>query len=160
MKNNRMLRRTVAVAVTIILLDTVPLTFAGQSSNSLSAQMNLFSDYSKDFRAMESSLTGEEWQEVDFLSDTATATEERLYAVGAMLDMYATVSCPTDREKLKSIVKKQLGFYSWQMANEADRTAGSLQFAKKPAVAQMGLKMKDDMRAAKRKLDAIAASLD
>src|SRR6202041_166053 len=102
MINNRMLRRTVAVAVTMILLDTVPLTLAGQSSNSVSAQMNLFSDYSKDFRAMEDSLTGEEWQEVDFLSDVATATEERLYAVGAMLDMYAAVSCPTDREKLKS----------------------------------------------------------
>lgn len=160
MKTNRMLRRTVASAVTMILLDTVPSTVAGQSSNSLSAQMNLFPDYSKDFRAMESSLTGEEWQEVDFLSDVATATEERLYAVDAMLDMYATVSCPTDREKLRSMVKKQLGFYSWQMANEADRTAGSLQFAKKPAVAQMGLKMKDDMRATKRKLDAIAASLD
>jgi hypothetical protein len=160
MTKNRMLRGAVAVAVTIILFDAVPLRLAAQSSSSLASQMHLFSDYSKDFRAMGSSLSGEEWQEIDFLSDVATSAEERLYAVGAMLDMYASVSCPTDREKLKSHLKKQLAYYSWQMDNEADRTAGSLQFAKKPAVAQVGLKMKDDMRAAKRKLDATAASLE
>ena len=160
MKRNQTLRRAAAVAVAIILLDAVPLRLAAQSSSSLASQMHLFSDYSKDFRAMGSSLSGEEWQEIDFLSDVATSAEERLYAVGAMLDMYAAVSSPTDRAKVRSILKKQLDYYSWQMDNEADRTAGSLQFAKKPAVAQMGLKMKDDLRATKRKLDAIAASLE
>ena len=160
MKRNQMLRRAAAVTVAIILLEAVPLRLAAQSSGSLESQMHLFSDHSKDFRAMGSSLSGEEWQEIDFLSDVATSAEERLYAVGAMLDMYAAVSSPTDRPKVKSILKKQLDYYSWQMDNEADRTAGSLQFAKKPAVAQLGLKMKDDLRATKRKLDAIAASLD
>jgi hypothetical protein len=163
MKANRMLHRITVVAVMIVLLDTISLRLVAQSSSSsrdVTAQMHLFSDYSKDFRAMEGSLTGEEWQEVDFLSGVATSAEERLYAVGAMLDMYAVVSAPPDREKVKSILKKQLDYYSWQMDNEADRTAGSLQFAKKPAVAQLGLKMKDDLRSTKRKLAAIAASLD
>lgn len=163
MKINRMLRRATVVAVTIVLLDTVPLTLAGQSGDSahgLTVQMRAFSNYSKDFKALEKSLSGDEFQEVDFLSDVAAVAEDRLYAADVILGMYGSVSCPTDRAKLKPIVKKQLGYYSWQMDNEADRTAGSLQFAKKPAVAQMGLKMKDDLRAAKQKLDAIADSLD
>jgi len=78
----------------------------------------------------------------------------------AELQMYDTISCKPDRAKAKRILKGQLGYYSWLFDSEVTRTTGGLTFPKVPAAAQMGLRMKDDLRAAKDKLDAISASLD
>ncbi len=153
----------VAAILSAVLLATFPNCLSGQAgvlpSNSLRRLEKTFSTYSKDFRALEDSLRGDELQEVQFLEGVAATAEDRLHAANAMLEIYGNVSCKPDREKVKSILKEQLDYYSWQMGNEADRSAGSLQFAKTPAVAQMGLKMKDDLRVAKGKLDEIAASL-
>jgi hypothetical protein len=78
---------------------------------------------------------------VEFLNGITTTAEDRLHSANAMFAMYSNVSCELNREKVKPIVKEQLDYYSWQMANEADPSAGSLQFAKLPAVAPMGLRM-------------------
>jgi hypothetical protein len=160
MKSNHAV--VMAVLVTV-LLAAFPKRLGGQAgtlpSHDLSALEKTFSTYSKDFQALEGPLRGDELLEVEFLDDVATTAEDRLHAANAMLEMYNSVSCRPDREKVKAILKEQLDYYSWQMGNEADRSAGSLQFAKMPAVAQTGLKMKDDLRAAKSKLDEIAASL-
>lgn len=42
---------------------------------------------------------------------------------------------------------------------EADQVAGHLPFMKLPATVQSSVRVKDDLRAAKNKLDEIAASL-
>ncbi len=161
MKKNRAVFATLILGAS--LLAAFPKRLGGQAgalpSHDLSALEEAFSSYSKDFRALEAPLHGDELQEVEFLDEVATTAEDRLHAANAMLEMYKNISCKPDREKVKPIVKEQFNYYSWQMGNEADRSAGSLQFAKLPAIAQMGLKMKDDLRAAKSKLDEIAASL-
>ena len=164
MKVNLMLRGASLVALGALLFETFPTRLGGQAASSpphdLSAQVKAFSNYSKDFRALEGSLHGEEWQEVDFLDGIATTAAETFEAANTMLDMYDSISCKPDRAKVRPILKKHLDYYSRNMDWEADRSAGSLQFAKVPAVAQMGLRMKDDLRAAKEKLDAIGGSLD
>ena len=132
---------------------------ADSSQHDLSSQVSIFSNYSKDFRALEDSLHGEDLQAVQFLDSVATTAEDRLHAAKAMLDMYGNILCKPDRERVRSILKEQLDMYSWMMDHEADRTAGFLQFAKVPAAAQLGLRMKDDLRATKNQLDEIAASL-
>jgi hypothetical protein len=148
----------------ILFVAVFPVFLSGQDANTpshdLDSVMKIFSNYSKDFRAVEQPLHGDELSEVEFLDGVASTAEDRLFAANTMLGMYDAVSCKPDRVKLNPILKKQLDYYSWQMDNEANRTAGSLQFAKTPAVAQMGLRMKDDLRAAKARLDTIAASLD
>ncbi len=152
-----------AAVLGAVSLATLPKRISGQSGDSpqrvLSAQVKTFSDYSKDFRALEGSLHGEDLQAVEFLDGAAATAEDRLHAAKAMLDMYDNISCKPDRDRVRPILKEQLAMYSWLMDHEADRTAGFLQFAKVPAAAQLGLRMKDDMRAAKGKLDEIGASL-
>jgi hypothetical protein len=126
----------------------------------LSAQQAVFSSHSKDFRALEEPLHGQEWEVVEFLDNVATTAEDRLDAANTMLRMYDCIVSETDRARVRPILKEQLAIYSWQMNHEAERTTGSLAFTKVPAAAQIGLQMKDDLRTAKQKLDAIAESLD
>ena len=132
---------------------------ADSPQQDLGSQVKTFSNYSKDFRALEDSLHGEDLQAVQFLDSVATTAEDRIHAAKAMLSMYDNISCKPDRARVRPILKEQLDMYSWMMDHEADRTAGFLQFAKVPAAAQLGLRMKDDLRAAKNKLDEIATSL-
>jgi hypothetical protein len=160
----RIIYAVVAAAVVgVISLATFPKKISGQSGDSsqrnLDTQVKTFSNYSKDLRALEDSLHGEDLQAVEFLDATATRAEDRLDAAKTMLDMYDNISCKPDRDKVRLVLKEHLAMYSWLMDHEADRTAGFLQFAKVPAAAQLGLRMKDDMRAAKGKLDEIGTSL-
>jgi hypothetical protein len=161
MKRNHALVSAARIAA--LLLAVFPKLVGGQAGNSPSHPFSVlektFSNYSKDFRALEGQLHGDEWQEVDFLDGVAATAEDRLHAANAIFEMYNNISCAPDRVKVKPILKELLDYYSWQMGNEADRSAGSLQFAKMPAVVQMGLKMKDDLRTAKNRLDEVATSL-
>src|SRR5260370_590156 len=129
---------------------------ADSSHHDLGTQVGIFSNYSKDFRALEDSLHGEDLQAVQFLDSVATTAEDRLHAAKAMLDMYGNILCKPNRERARPILKEQLDMYSCMMDHEADRTAGFLQFAKVPAAAELGLRMEADLRAAKRKIDEIA----
>lgn len=64
-----------------------------------------------------------------------------------------------DSEVTKAALKNRLGFYSYMLGLEADQATGQLAFAKLPAIAQAGIRIRDDLRAAKSKLDEIAVSL-
>jgi hypothetical protein len=168
----RMLRGVSLIAFWVVLSTALvagfPTRLCGQAASSrsqskpheLKPQMTSFGNYSKDFREMQKALHGEELQVVEFLDEVATTAEDRLYAANAMLRMYDNISCKPDRVKVRGILRDQLEYYSWQMENEAGRVTGSLALSKVPAAAQIGLRMKDDLRAAKIKLDAIAGSLD
>lgn len=160
---HRMLPRIPLVASTFLFFITFPTSPSGQDvktpTNILSAQEKVFSNYSKDFRALEGSLKGVDFEGVDFLDTVATTAEDRLYSAAAMSEIYDNISCQTDREKVRPILKKRLLAFSWLMDQEADRTAGFLQFVTLPAAAQMGLRMKDDLRTTKDKLNTIAGSL-
>jgi hypothetical protein len=151
------------IALGLILFAALPVRpselRAAVSSRNLSALEKTFANYSKDFRALEKDQQGVEFWEIEFLDGVAATAEDRLHAASAMLEMYRIISCGPDREKATPILKDQLAYYAWQMGNESDRSAGSLQFTKMPAVAQMGLKMKDDLRAAQSQLEEIGASL-
>jgi hypothetical protein len=50
--------------------------------------------------------------------------------------------------------------YAWVFDKDVTRINELLTLAKQPPVAQLAMRMKDDLRAAKEKIEAIAASLD
>jgi hypothetical protein len=166
MKSNQAPRGAVlsvalAVLGVLIAMSPVLLGQAEPNQHDLSSQIKTFANYSKDFRAMQEPLKGQQDLEVLFdLDHTATSAEERMYAANAALQMYDSISSASDRAKVKGILKEQLlDYYSWVFDQDVTRTAGVLTFIKVPAAAQLGLRMRDDMRAAKEKLDTIAASL-
>jgi hypothetical protein len=74
--------------------------------------VKVFANYSKDFRALEDSLQGDELEEVEFLDGVAITVEDRLHAANSMLEMYDSISCKPDRAKARPILKKQLDYYS------------------------------------------------
>jgi hypothetical protein len=129
------------------------------SKHDLSRDVKTFETYANDFRAAKQNVHGVEFEGTDFLENTSQMVEERLDDLSYTLRLYDRISCKADREKVKSLVKEQSGLIAYLINYDADRVAGMLSFVKVPATAQTGLKMKDDMRAAKEKLDAIAASL-
>jgi hypothetical protein len=63
-------------------------------------------------------------------------------------------------KQAKDILRQQLFDTAFKFENDGDRIAQMLVFIEVPATAQLGLKLKDDMRATKDKLDKIAASLN
>lgn len=152
----------VALPVLAVFFAASPVLRGRPQSNphDLSSQIEVFQNYSKDFRAMEQSLKGEDLEVLFDLDHTATAAEDRLYAANAALQMYDSVPSPPDRVQVGRILKeKLLAYYSWVFDQDVTRTTGVLTFVKIPAAAQLGLRMKDDLRAAKERLDVIAESL-
>jgi hypothetical protein len=143
-----------------LLYGQVVTSHSPPNPHDLSSQVKAFDDYSKDFRAMQQPAQGEALQLLFFLDQVATTAQDRLYAANAALKMYDGISCKPDRVRAKRILKDQLESYSWVFDSEVTRTSGGLTFVKVPAAAQTGLRMKDDLRSAKQKLDAIVASLD
>jgi hypothetical protein len=140
--------------------------FAGEASRSqsaadehdMSSENKIFSNYVRDFQAVENTVQGDELEATRFLEDVSSHMDERLYALNTTLKIYDALS-PFDKTRVKSIVKEQLAAYTYLIDYDSDRVAGIVSFLKVPATAQMGLKMKDQMRAAKEKLDTIASSL-
>jgi hypothetical protein len=93
------------------------------------------------------------------ISRKATDGVMELDATLWFLNVYDNMQCEADREVAKATLKNRLAFYSHLLDIEADQVAGNLAFATLPATAQAGQRIKDDLRAAKNKLDEIAASL-
>ena len=165
MKSDQHPRKALLVVLSTLSLSaafsfSVLIGKAQSGSHDLSPQIKSFENYSKDFRAMRTPVTGEDWEALVDLDDTAFRTEDRLHAANAALEMYDAISSQPDRLRAKRILKERLlDYYSWAFDQDATRTAGLLTFVKIPAAAQLGLKMKEDLRAAKETIDAITASL-
>jgi hypothetical protein len=129
-------------------------------SRDFGAQLKLFENYQKDFQQLEQSSKGTDFEELLFLEGVAAMAAERLYAAQTSSRVYSAIACEADRARVKKLYKDQLEYFAWQMDHEAARTTGSLSFAKIPAVAQLGLKMKDDLRATKDEIESVSASLN
>jgi hypothetical protein len=119
----------------------------------------LLSDAS-DLDAMGKSLNGTELSAVLQLDQNAGQGVMELDATLWFLAIYDNMQCGPDREVAKEALKNRLGFYSHLLGLQADQAAGNLAFAKLPATAQAGARIKDQLRAAKAKLYEIAASLN
>ena len=69
------------------------------------------------------------------------------------------MKCNRDRTLLKPLLEDRLRLYSRLLDLDAEKAAIPLGLAKQPATTKSALQLRDDLKAAKNKLDAIAASL-
>jgi hypothetical protein len=162
MKTKSTLRR-LRILLTLVLgivLTGSPLAGETSAKHDLSAEIKTFDSYTKDFHAALQSVHGEEFESANYLQELSAKVSERLTSLKYTLKIYDSISCKSDRETVKALVKDQLAMNAYLINSDADTLLGMLAFVKVPATAQMGLKLKDDMRATKERLDSIAASLD
>jgi hypothetical protein len=116
----------------------------------------------KDFNDMATtaqSLQGIEGSTLTSLSDVALYGAMEIDATISFLEVYRNMQCEPDRATAKSVLKKEISVYSGMLDKEIDLTAGLLTFTKFPATSSAILRMRDELRDTKGKLDAIAASL-
>lgn len=104
-------------------------------------------------------LTGTEFSAAMQLDEKLGQGIMELDATLWFLGIYDSMQCEADRDVAKTALKNRLAFYSHMLDLAADQAAGQLAFTRLPATAQAGARIRDDLRAAKSKLDAIAASL-
>ena len=130
------------------------------TTTDLGAELEAYSHYVDDFHAAEQGASGPEFEATDYLQTTSSLAFERVLALNFTLRVYRSISCTADRTQAKDILRQQLLDTAFKFKNEGDRIAEMVTFIEVPATAQLGLKLKDDMRATKDKLDKIAASLD
>lgn len=73
--------------------------------------------------------------------------------------LYHRMDCDADRTVAKTVLENRLAFYAHMLDLAVDQTNGYLGLVHAPAIAQQGQRIRDELRAAKSKLDEIAASL-
>jgi hypothetical protein len=112
-----------------------------------------------DLEGMAKSLGGTELSSVLAIDEKAHEGVMEMDASLWFLSIYDSMQCDKDREIAKTALKNRLGFYSYVLGIEADSAAGPLPFMSLPATVQSSVRVKDDLRAAKNKLDEIAGSL-
>lgn len=132
---------------------------AADNERDIAARKEALLSDSSDLGEMEKSLKGTEFDTAFSLDRKASQGVMELDAVVWFLAVYDHMQCDSDREVAKVALKNRLGFYSYLLGLEADQAAGQLAFARLPATSQAGVQIKDELRAAKNKLDEIAASL-
>jgi hypothetical protein len=75
------------------------------------------------------------------------------------LGVYEKMQCEPDRFAAKGALKNRLAFYSKALGGAAEVVVNSLSFERSPAMTQTGFRIRDDLRAAKDKMDSLNASL-
>jgi hypothetical protein len=152
----------------VALLASSPVCLGGQNTDSqsqsdirdLAAKKTALLKDSSDLTAMAESLQGAEQETALRINDGTILAVAELDATIGFYSVYEKMQCEADRAIAKAALKNRLGLYSHVLNFEADHLTHYLPMTKLPAVAQAGLQLRDDLRAAKSKLDAIAASLE
>jgi hypothetical protein len=155
-----------AVALGTILLFALPKQANGQGVDlqsqtaDLAARKTALLNESTDFEETMKSLQVTEFETALSINNTAQQAVMGLDATVWFLTVYNNMQCDPDRAVAKGILTNRLGLYAHLLDIEAGQVAGWLAFAKLPVTAQTGLKIKDDLRAAKGKLDDLVALLN
>lgn len=96
---------------------------------------------------------------LETLDQAATSASGDLRAIADLLSVYENLQSETDRTTVKPLLDDRLRLYSRLLGFEAEKAALPLGSANQPATTKRALKLRDDILAAKAKLDSIAASL-
>jgi hypothetical protein len=134
---------------------------ASPDVNDLFAKRAALVNDSDDFNKMLQSLGTSSpnfWLESQVADSASTGTVLIADAIW-FLAVYEKMQCEPDRFTAKGALKNRLNFYSNALGAEADVIANSLAVEKSPAMTQSGFRIRDDLRAAKDKMDSLNASL-
>lgn len=123
--------------------------------------VNSFHSFSQDFLQMASSRKGDpEFELLIDLHNTAETVTQRLSADYAMISMYEDIQCNEDRGRVRHYVSERFDYEGKLIDSDIGAVNNMLALSRIPAAAQLGIQMKNDLRAAKEKLDSIVASLE
>jgi hypothetical protein len=114
---------------------------------------------SDDMASIAKSLNGFDFNNAMSISDHAQHGAIYLDAVYWFVSTYDRMQCVEDKNVAKAVLQDRLGFYALMLDMAVDRTNGQLGLTRVPVVAQQGQRIRDELRAAKAKLDEIAVSL-
>ena len=112
-----------------------------------------------DMDSIAKSLNGFDFSNAMTIADHAQQGMMYLDATFWFLGLYDRMQCSEDKDLAKGVLQNRLGFYAHLLDMAVDQTNGNLGLTRVPAVAQQGQRIRDELRAAKVKLDEIAASL-
>jgi len=125
----------------------------------LAARKKALETDSTDLEQMAKSLRGAEFDAALSIDQKAGQGTMEVDAALWFLGIYDNMQCAADREVAEAALENRLGFYSYLLGIEADQVAGHLPYMKLPATVQASVRVRDDLRAAKSKMDEIAASV-
>jgi hypothetical protein len=101
-------------------------------------------------------------QALQALNDAASGGADDLRAIIDLVAVYDNMQCASDRAIIKPLLEDRLHLYARLLGIEAEKAAlplGPPSIIKLPETAKAALAVRDELVAAKNKLDAIAASL-
>jgi hypothetical protein len=107
-------------------------------------------------------VTSRDAQVLAILDEAASGADHELRGAIDLLAVYENMQCAPDRAMLKPLLEDRLRLYSRMLSLDAERagiplgTPGAINL---PATSEKALKLRDNLLAAKSKLDTIAASL-
>ena len=127
--------------------------------NDLDGLVKTLSNYSDDLQAMMKSVSGAELDELATIQENAASDSNMLYLATRELRILDSVNCSTDRVKVARMIADDLGFYIFHFNSQATRFTSLLPILKSPAIAETGIKLRDTLRTAKDKLEAIKTTL-
>jgi hypothetical protein len=114
---------------------------------------------SGDLQSIMKSLSGEDFDNALAIDARAGQGEVYLDATYWFVGTYDRMQCDEDKNVAKAVLQNRLGFYASLLNMAVDQTNEYLGLTRVPAVAQQGQRIRDELRAAKVKLDEVAASL-
>lgn len=174
MKINSSVRGTSLLALTVLgttLLATFPTRVGGQEENLLpQSDPDVRALYAAQYALRTSGdnpldplklgdQSSPDSEKLKLLNETATSGADYLRAIADLLAVYDNLQCETDRTIVKPLLGDRLRLNSRLLGLDAEKAAIPLGMANLPATTKRALKLRDDLVAAKNKLDGIAASL-
>ena len=124
----------------------------------LKEKQQVFIDYSKDFISFAKAHQAEglEFQIPFDLATIADMNRERIGAAEVLLDIYENMTCEKDRVFVNSQLKQQFLYDVQGIDLDIKSVNVSLSHTTLPGVSQTAIRMKDDLREVRAKLDAYA----
>ena len=104
-------------------------------------------------------LNSPDSQKLELLDETASSAADYLGSIADLLAVYKNLECEADRAIMKPLLEDRLRLYSGLLDISAETAAIPLGSANQQATTEKALKLRDDLLAAKNKLDSITASL-
>jgi hypothetical protein len=160
-------RGAVFLAVTLTI---IPLRLGGQEQNllphlspavlALYAAHSSFINLGNPFDPLKISEIGSpDAGKTKILDEAESNAADYLRAAADLVAIYENLQSEADRSIVKPLLIDRLRLYSRLLGIDSEKAAIPLGQANKPATTKRALKLRDDILAAKNKVDAIAASL-
>ena len=115
---------------------------------------------SSDLESIAKSLSGADLDNALAIDERAEWGMSYLDATVWFVVTYNRMQCDDDKNIAKTVLQNRLAFYAHMLDMAVDQTNGYLGRTRPPAVAQQGQRIRDELRAAKIKLDEFAASVN